>query len=103
MSENRYQEALDRRKEEFENLFNVLEIEKNNVFYEDIEILQELISKQINFVNNQLTKQEIEAILICMSYYSLRNEGKLVNNIDVGFGGELYSKLKQLSGVNDNE
>lgn len=45
MSENKYQEALDRRKEEFENMFNVLEIEKNNVFYEDIEILQELVDK----------------------------------------------------------
>lgn len=47
MSKNKYQEALDRRKEAFENMFNVLEIEKDNKFYEDIELLQELVDRAI--------------------------------------------------------
>lgn len=44
---NKYQEALDRRKEAFENMFNVLEMEKDNKFYEDIELLQELVDRAI--------------------------------------------------------
>lgn len=94
---NKYQEAFNRLvDDDYDFPHDYYEEDKNVAKERDIETLQELL-------DNQLTQKEIEAILICMSYYSLRNEGKLVNNIDVGFGGELYSKLKQLSEGNDNE
>lgn len=94
---NKYQEALNRYVDDdyyFPN--DYYEEDKNVAKERDIETLQELL-------DNQLTQKEIEAIFISMSYFNLRNEGMLLNGVDVGVGGELYSKLKQLSEGNDNE
>lgn len=42
---NKYQEALDKLKENYENVFKASVIERDNEFYEDIDTLQELVDR----------------------------------------------------------
>ncbi len=42
---NKYQEALDKLKENYENVFKASIIERDNEFYEDMDALQELVEK----------------------------------------------------------
>ena len=58
---------------------------------EDIAMEVTELSKPIN---NELTEDEINVIMICMSYYAFRhNENTKINDIDVDYGGALYNKL----------
>lgn len=65
-------------------------------YFVDCQILQKLL-------DTQLTSEEIEVILVCMSYYNFRNQGELLNGIDVGYGGDLYFKLLKLDNMNNDE
>lgn len=42
---NEYQEALDSRKEAYENLCGQFAMEKDNIFYEEFDVLQELVDR----------------------------------------------------------
>lgn len=54
------QKVLDKRKEAYENVFKVSVIERNDEFYEDIDIIQQLIHEHFD---NQFLDAEVELLI----------------------------------------